>query len=127
MIRQTFLRRCSSATRYLAALAAGLALAVPAALAAAPAADASTEAWCNSCVIGEYGNVTIANNRHPLKLTYGHALSPSNGWLCAGSIEGNEYTCYFGETDMGFSGQNWFAAVISHNHGSLTLTAHDDY
>ncbi len=89
--------------------------------------DAATEAWCKSCQISEYGNVTIANNRHPLKLVYGHALSPSNAWLCAGSIEGNEYTCYFGETEMGFSGQNWFAAVISHYHGTLTLNAHDDY
>jgi hypothetical protein len=111
----------------LACLLVTLAAAVPVALAQAPAAAAATEAWCKSCSIGAYGGETNPGVRHPLATVYGHALSPSNGWLCAGSIEGGEYVCNFGETSKGFGGQNWIASVISHYHGVLTLNAHVDF
>jgi len=116
-------RRRASVVCFLVALATAL----PVGLAQAPAAQAATEAWCKSCTIGSYGAATATGVHHPMKLTYGHALSPSNAWLCAGSIEGGEYVCNFGESSMGFGGQNWLAAVISHYHGVLTLNAHVDY
>jgi hypothetical protein len=96
-------------------------------LVAAAPAQAGTDLYCQGCNIGAYGGYVNDNNERFLTLSYGHALSPSNGWLCAGDLNSNSYVCNFGETYRSYSGQYAFAAVISHTHGNLNLNAHADF